>query len=340
MPIPKLTQGKGTLVPEWNLSSAELKKQQQNFRASAPAMDAVAPAKKSTKKSSKKSSKKMGFAAAASDTTSTATVARSPHVEFTRSDLIFDRKKFEVMWRDILFRRPRQRKNQKNLSPTEWSAFINAINTIASPGAQAPTFQDFVNVHDTAMDMSNPAAHSWGVHSMSGMVGINFLAWHREYLAKLEARLILVNPLVSIPYWDWVNDRTIPSQLSVPSDLKAWGITRKKTFNGNQLPTQTDINIVNGKTNFASFQSSLESPPHGVVHNTVGGTMATSRSPADPLFWLHHAMVDKIWADWQKTHTNAASKPSNQTDTLKPPPIITRKVSEVLSTTALGYVYA
>ena len=33
------------------------------------------------------------------------------------------------------------------------------------------------------------------------------------------------------------------------------------------------------------------------------GTMANvSSSPNDPVFFLHHAMVDRIWAEWQETH--------------------------------------
>lgn len=341
MPISKLVEAKGIPMPDWNLSPAELKKEQAAFRASAPSMDAMQPAAKAKKKSTKKAArgggKRMSLTAAASGT-STRTV--NPLVRIKHSDLIFERVAFQKRWRDLLFAQPRERKNQKDFTPTEWSVFINAINTIASPGAQSPTYQDFVNVHVSAMDPNNHDAHSWGVHTMGGMhVGFNFLAWHREYLAKLEARLILVNPLVVLPYWDWVNDRAIPPQLSNPSDLQAWGITRKANFNPNQLPIQADINIVNSNTSFAAFQSALERPPHNSVHNAVGGTMATSASPADPLFWLHHAMVDKIWADWQSTHTNAASKPPNQTETLKPPPIITHKVSQVLKTASLGYVY-
>lgn len=25
-------------------------------------------------------------------------------------------------------------------------------------------------------------------------------------------------------------------------------------------------------------------------------------SPNDPVFWLHHAFLDKIWADWMARH--------------------------------------
>lgn len=339
MPIAKLTEGKGTIVPDWNLSPAALKKAKEAFRSSAAAIAAAQPAApKAKKKAGKKAATKKALTGRAS---SASAAAISPHIAIKRSDLIFSKAKFKLRW-EHLFIFPRRRKNQKNMTPTEWSVFISAINTIASAGAQAPRFQDFVNVHVSSMDENNHAAHSWGVHTMrddDGNIihaGTNFLAWHREFLSKMEARLQLVNPSIMIPYWDWINDRTIPPELSNPSDLRAWGISRN--FSASGLPDQSDINTVNSNTNFTAFQSALESP-HGWVHNAVGGTMRFSNSPADPIFWLHHAMVDKIWADWQKTHTTAASKPPNMNDTLKPTPIITRKVSEVVDTTDLGYVY-
>jgi tyrosinase len=231
----------------------------------------------------------------------------------------------------------RKRKNQKDMTPTEWATFIDAVEAIASAGAQSPTYQEFVHIHHRAMDMNDHQAMSWGVHTMHGHPGVNFLAWHREYVAKLEARLILVNPLITMPYWNWLEDRAVPQALTNPTDLQAWGITRG-TFNPNGLPLQSDIDAVKLNSNFTAFQSALE-VPHGWVHNAVGGTMATGDSPADPLFWLHHAFIDKIWDDWGKTNTGAPSKPTNLNDTLQPTPIITRKVSEVLNTSDLSYVY-
>jgi hypothetical protein len=38
---------------------------------------------------------------------------------------------------------------------------------------------------------------------------------------------------------------------------------------------------------------------HGSVHGAVGGIMGTYNSPKDPVFFLHHTFIDKIWADWQ-----------------------------------------
>ena len=233
--------------------------------------------------------------------------------------------------------RYRVRKNQKNLTAVEWARFIHAVEGLAESAVPAPRYQDFVEIHRLAMDTS--PGRMWGAHTMGAMDGRNFLIWHREYLAKLEAALMAVNPLVTIPYWDWVNDRAIPPQLNNSSDLTEWGVSRG-TFNAAGLPTAPVINAVMAQTTFAAFTApsgGLERP-HGWVHNAVGGTMMSSISPKDPLFWLHHGFIDKLWADWETAHPGV--NPANVGETLQPAPIMTRTVSQVLSTRALGYVYA
>ena len=39
---------------------------------------------------------------------------------------------------------------------------------------------------------------------------------------------------------------------------------------------------------------------HNFAHMWVGGSMMPSTSPNDPVFFLHHANVDRIWANWQR----------------------------------------
>jgi tyrosinase len=51
-----------------------------------------------------------------------------------------------------------------------------------------------------------------------------------------------------------------------------------------------------------SFRRGLEVPLHNTVHRWVRGDMVTSCSPNDPVFFLHHCNVDRIWASWQKQH--------------------------------------
>jgi tyrosinase len=95
------------------------------------------------------------------------------------------------------------------------------------------------------------------------------------------------------------------------------------------------------RTNFASFQRDLEAV-HGGVHNAVGGDMATAHSPADPSFFLHHANIDRLWAQWQaaqRTARNRAANPTNGNETLKPRGLFGVKVSSLLDIATLGYRY-
>ena len=223
------------------------------------------------------------------------------------------------------------RKNQANLSAVEWQAFIDAITNIRGMGNIKPRYGAFVDVHVRAMSGSGM---SWGVHTMMGMVGRNFLAWHRRFISQFEQRIQKVNPAVSLPYWDTTTQPQIPAPLNTPSFVSNWGLIRN--WNPNFLPSASQVNSVLQQTNFDGFQSELEGI-HGAVHRAVGGQMGQSNSPADPLFWLHHANIDRVWAKWQATPNNA--NPNNLNETLKPSPIIRGKVQDYLSINALGYSY-
>lgn len=48
---------------------------------------------------------------------------------------------------------------------------------------------------------------------------------------------------------------------------------------------------------------------HNSVHNWIGGDMATSASPNDPVFYLHHCNVDRLWAAWQEKYPAAPYVP-------------------------------
>ena len=48
---------------------------------------------------------------------------------------------------------------------------------------------------------------------------------------------------------------------------------------------------------------------HNRVHEWIGGSMQPGTSPNDPIFFLHHAFVDKIWADWEQQHPSSRFQP-------------------------------
>jgi len=228
-----------------------------------------------------------------------------------------------------------ERNSQSSLEQTEWDNFVDAIDELHQP-SHSPNFQDFVNIHLKAMARFDHTGHAWGVHTMFDHYGRNFLAWHREYLLRLEEQLRSINSSVSIPYWDWTIDRDIPPQISKLSQLQRWGVRRQMFPPLSQLPTASQVKSVTDLTDFALFQRDLERL-HGAPHNVVGGNMTSASSPKDPIFWLHHANVDRLWSKWQTD--NPGKNPNNEDEKLEPGPIIMRKVKELLDITALGYEY-
>jgi tyrosinase len=83
---------------------------------------------------------------------------------------------------------------------------------------------------------------------------------------------------------------------------------------------------------------------HSLVHMWVGGSMTTMTSPNDPVFWLHHCYMDKLWTDWQMMHQDqaqylpdgGAARGHNLTDPMPPWSV---RPQDVLSTWAHGYHY-
>ena len=141
------------------------------------------------------------------------------------------------------------------------------------------------------------------------------LPWHRIFLMLFEEALHHYHPDVCIPYWDW----TRPEEQHFPD----WLTAVLPTVNTNAGPVvvtrapQSSANLASiagmtptamSKTNYADF-SSLINLIHGSVHGWVGGSMSSPyTSPADPVFWLHHANLDRLWWVWynstQGNHQN------------------------------------
>ncbi len=62
-------------------------------------------------------------------------------------------------------------------------------------------------------------------------------------------------------------------------------------------------------------QSTVEQEPHNLVHNSVGGLMSLWLSPADPIFFMHHANIDRLWDVWsRKQKANGLSEQPESSD--------------------------
>ncbi|MFP3989575.1 tyrosinase family protein [Streptomyces sp. E11-3] len=107
---------------------------------------------------------------------------------------------------------------------------------------------------------------------------------------------------------------------------------------GGSLPSRAEVDAVLAMSTYDAppwnsasdgFRNHLEgwrgANLHNRVHVWVGGHMATGASPNDPVFWLHHAFVDKLWSQWQQRHPDSPYLPQAGTrnvvdlhDTMRP----------------------
>jgi hypothetical protein len=101
------------------------------------------------------------------------------------------------------------------------------------------------------------------------------------------------------------------------------------------LPSATDLNQTLGMTTYPAFQNALEggvglssfNQMHNGLHGWWGGPgqmSFPSVSPFDPIFYLHHCNIDRLWAMWQADgHANeypsSGGKPQhNRNDIMYP----------------------
>ena len=171
---------------------------------------------------------------------------------------------------------------------THYSALINAIRTMkANTNANDPSSWSYwVNIHQTRCP-----------HGIA-----YFLGWHRGFCYHLEKRLRIVSgdSGLVLPYWDYYSNPNLPAEFTDPSSSNPLYVERMNT---NVKPALSMAPFSSGLINFqtgkaSAFEPSVEYMPHNTLHNIVGGVMADMQSPIDPIFWLHHANVDRLWVAW------------------------------------------
>lgn len=141
-----------------------------------------------------------------------------------------------------------------------------------------------------------------------------FLPWHRAYLYAFEDALRAASgdPSVTLPYWDWVALPKLPNIVNRDPLLRE-RYTDKTRPKDRRLPTAADVHETMQQRTFSIFGGAGEctggATPgvlediHGYAHFWVGRIMEDpAYAAADPVFWLHHANVDRLWALWQRTN--------------------------------------
>jgi len=149
-----------------------------------------------------------------------------------------------------------------------------------------------------------------------------FLPWHRLMLHQFEGviREVLHDETFTLPYWNPVTgndaDLVLPAVFRVPGTTLYNG-TRWPWVNGGEridilyrdwlsLDALNEDFYIDSPTGSHGFNPKLDTNPHFLTHLAVGGDMSDFATVGgDPLFYLHHANLDRIWESWNRLgHTN------------------------------------
>ncbi len=134
----------------------------------------------------------------------------------------------------------------------------------------------------------------------------HFFSWHRAYLFYFEqiCQRLTGDQDFGLPYWNWALDKDVPSQFLVPSSsLYEPSRTSTSLFSLSEF-TPNNLEDILDNTNFMALSNQIETSPHNTAHWNIGGILGDFDSPRDPLFWLHHCMVDYCWAEWNINREN------------------------------------
>src|SRR6266571_766338 len=253
-------------------------------------------------------------------------------------------------------------------------AYKRAIQVMRAKSATDPTsWQAQSNIHgafkpDPARGVVNvcPPATAADLVAPAGMIAdacrhdYLFLAWHRIYLYYFEriVRSASGDPTFALPYWGYspTGPRNLPLTFRSPNNTTnpLWTDQRDSAINAGNDITATYVDASNAMVNvgFAAFQSSLSGTPHGQVHVATGdgcGWMSYFETAGmDPIFWLHHANIDRLWEDWIALgggRVNPTTDPAWLNNTFsfydENGATVTMNVSQILDTASqLNYRYA
>jgi N-acetylneuraminic acid mutarotase len=144
-----------------------------------------------------------------------------------------------------------------------------------------------------------------------------FLPWHRLMLAQFEGviREVLHDEDFTLPYWNPVtgnpDDFIVPAVFRDPGSTLYNG-TRWFWVNGGEridtlyrdwisLDALNEKFYIDSPTGSLGFNPRLDQNPHFFTHFGLGGDMAEfSTVGNDPMFYLHHANIDRLWESWNR----------------------------------------
>lgn len=217
----------------------------------------------------------------------------------------------------------------------------------------------YVSYYQGIDDQTAPdavAKQVWATCQHSGGPGqqaVNFFGWHRMYLYYFERvlRWAANDATLRLPYWDY----TDPTQLALPAEFRQTGgvdydAKRNPGMNAGTASLRsgsTNVNALLRNPDYFKYELGIEQGVHGYVHCTVGPTCPVAHmgdvplAGNDPVFYHHHANIDRLWSCWQNLYGTPKGSWQDQKFSFvdETGALQTKPVSFVVDTSALGYVY-
>lgn len=224
------------------------------------------------------------------------------------------------------------RREINSLSDDDLSALRTGVAAMKARDPGDPTSWLFqANIHGTTDDVPDQFADVWATCQHGSFF---FLSWHRMYIYYFDRILRAAagpgHPDFALPYWNYgvPAQRVLPAAFRTPATAANPLYTSRRRASRNAgvpLPASaTDDTQAMATINFASSQGSglsfggqaadgpvhqtgphgqLESQPHDVIHVAIGGQSGLMTDPdtaaRDPIFWLHHCNIDRLWEHWR-----------------------------------------
>eukprot|EP01084_Bolivina_argentea_P001571 2900_1 len=207
----------------------------------------------------------------------------------------------------------------------EWSTLDQAAKNLYASG--------FKNLSDQGITQKMTQSHRELQQTRAGIHGNEtFLPWHRAFIYDLESKIRGLGgdyKCFGLPYWDSTSGEklkilnsglggngigtdkcvTDADALNVKPeyepDSKKIGECLSRDVKYGVFPVCDRVDAayvmnITQKSSYSEIWSAIEIDPHGYPHGCIGGSMADpGYSPDDPIFYLHHTMVDYMFALWQ-----------------------------------------
>lgn len=209
-----------------------------------------------------------------------------------------------------------------------YQAGIHSVpNVVANGNPLCPSYVQMAQMKEAWMNCT---------HDPQGFSEQHFLIWHRLYIWYFEqiVRKLSGKADFALPYWDYTDTahRVMPAIFRDKND-SLYESARLPSLNSGDPIARFMNNNLNMRTKnqnklYFTFDPDIDAAPHGAMHNYIGGgyandstmwnriyqgpnygLMAQVESAAfDPIFWVHHANIDYLWAKWD---SGMASKRPN-----------------------------